>query len=150
MDTPCLLQFSPAGDSMSKKEMNRYTFYGSAQENERIAVLIPAAHTKTRFSYGAKRLQAELAKEGFMWQEIELLVYVERLALAPWQYSTCCFCTKIQKTTGLCLKWACLLLSGQVTKAHRRTKTIATVSSILTPPLFTLTRLSAIALSSLE
>ena len=34
------------------------------QENERIAVLIRAAHTKTRFSYGAKRLQAELAKEG--------------------------------------------------------------------------------------
>ena len=34
------------------------------QENERITVLIRAAHTKTRFSYGAKRLQDELAKEG--------------------------------------------------------------------------------------
>lgn len=37
-----------------------------AQEDERLKVAIRAAHHKTRQSYGPKRLQAELAEEGFV------------------------------------------------------------------------------------
>ncbi len=35
------------------------------QEDERLKVAIRAAHSKTRQTYGAVRLQAELAAEGF-------------------------------------------------------------------------------------
>ncbi|HEA3202805.1 TPA: transposase, partial [Aeromonas veronii] len=35
------------------------------QENERLKVTIRAAHSKTHQTYGAARLQAELAAEGF-------------------------------------------------------------------------------------
>ena len=35
------------------------------QEDERLKVAIRAAHSKTRQTYGASRLQAELAAEGF-------------------------------------------------------------------------------------
>lgn len=37
-----------------------------AQEDERLKVAIRAAHRKTRQSYGPKRLQPELAAEGFV------------------------------------------------------------------------------------
>lgn len=36
------------------------------QENERLKVAIRAAHTRTRETYGARRLQPELAKDGFI------------------------------------------------------------------------------------
>jgi putative transposase len=35
------------------------------QENERLKVAIRAAHIRTRETYGARRLQPELAKDGF-------------------------------------------------------------------------------------
>ena len=38
----------------------------SAQENERLKVAIKAAHKRTRETYGARRLQPELAAEGFI------------------------------------------------------------------------------------
>lgn len=37
-----------------------------SQENERLKVAIRAAHTRTRETYGARRLQPELAAEGFV------------------------------------------------------------------------------------
>jgi len=36
------------------------------QENERLKVAIRAAHARTRETYGARRLQLELAKDGFI------------------------------------------------------------------------------------
>ncbi len=55
-------------------EVSRSGFYGwrgrspskRAQENERLKLAIRAAHARTRETYGARRLQPELARDGFV------------------------------------------------------------------------------------